>query len=227
MLPEPIITTHNGIYVLRDDLLPGGTKRRAIYALFDGGREYVYASPVYGYAQLALAYAAQDYGKQATVFCAKRKARHYLTVEAEAAGANIIEVPNGYLTVVTARAREYCYAKGAKLLPFGLDCETFINALADVARRLPGYPDEVWTVGGSGTLTRALQLAWPTSAFFCVQVGADGDFGRATVFKAPMRYEKPAQFLPPFASCLNYDAKAWEFVSNRATPGAFFWNVGK
>ena len=33
MLPQPIVQTHAGIQVVRDDLLPGGTKMRAIVAL--------------------------------------------------------------------------------------------------------------------------------------------------------------------------------------------------
>lgn len=225
MLPDPVIMVHDGFNIVRDDLLPGGTKRRAIHVLFDDREEYVYASPVYGYAQLALAYAARDHGKRATIFCAKRNTRHRLTLQAEQVGATIHEIPNGYLSVVKARAVEYCLQTGARLLPFGLDSEAFLKALADVASKLP-QPNEVWTVAGSGVLTRALQIAWPEAVFYAVQIGAVPKAGNATLFVAPEAYEKDAKQPPPFPSCSNYDAKAWQYMKRYASKGACFWNVG-
>lgn len=186
---------------------------------------YVYASPVYGHAQLALAYAARDYGKLAHVFCAKRKIPHPLTVQAHAVGALIHEVPNGYLTVVTARAREYCHHNSWKLLPFGLDDPTFIDTLADVARALPVLPKEVWSISSSGVLTRALQQSWPNAQFFGIRVGAEPNAGKATVLVAPEQFSQDARILPPFPSNLNYDAKAWRFIKEQASKGALFWNV--
>ena len=59
-LPKPIIKEHGGIKVVRDDLLNGGTKRRA-FTIYVKSKpemdEFVYASPRQGYAQLSLAYA--------------------------------------------------------------------------------------------------------------------------------------------------------------------------
>lgn len=224
-LPAPVIVEHEGILVVRDDLLPGGTKRRAMHALFDEREEYVYASPVYGYAQVALAYAARDHGKRATIFCAKRREYAPLTQQAIAAGASIHECSPGYLSVVRARAREYCEKTGAVLLPFGLDDQRFITALADVARTLPILPSVVWTIVGSGVLSRALQLAWPDTIFYGVRVGAEPQVGRAIVLTALEAYEHNALMLPPFPSCSNYDAKAWRFLKQHATSGTLFWNV--
>ena len=221
----PVLQEIDDLLVVRDDMLAGGTKRRALPVLMNGAGEYVYASPVYGYAQVALAHVAHESGRRATVFCAKRGVKHARTLEAEAAGARIIEVPCGYMSVLKARARQYCAVTGAKLLPFGLDTPAFIEALAEIARSLKVSPPEVWTVAGSGVLTRALQRAWPAARFFAVQVGAVPNAGRAEVIKAPERFEQDARLRPPFPSCSNYDAKAWRFVRERATPGALFWNV--
>jgi len=221
----PLIQEIDNVLVVRDDLLPGGTKRRALPVLMRGSNEYVYASPVYGYAQVALAHIARESGKRATVFCAKRNVKHARTLEAQAAGAQIIEVPCGYMSVLKARAREYCAASGAELLPFGLDTPAFIEALADVARGLNVNPCELWTVAGSGVLSRALQLAWPAARFFAVQVGAVPTAGRAQVIKAPEQFDQDAKLRPPFPSCSNFDAKAWRFIRQRAAPGALFWNV--
>lgn len=229
-LPDIVLEEHAGITVVRDDLLPGGTKRRALGAILGGGPsvvwEYVYPSPVFGFAQVALAHAARDHGVRATIFCAARASRAPLTARAAGAGAAIHEVRPGYMSVVRARAREYCEARpGAMLLPFGLDDPRVIAALADVARAVPYQPREIWSVAGSGVLTRALQLAWPYARVYAVRIGAQPNAGRAHVYTAPERYEEDAWEPPPFPSCGNYDAKAWQFIKRHARPGALFWNV--
>ena len=69
-LPKPIIEEFDGIKVVRDDLLDGGTKRRAFtkyVASLPNVQEFVYASPRQGYAQLSLAYACKDLNRRCTV----------------------------------------------------------------------------------------------------------------------------------------------------------------
>jgi hypothetical protein len=222
---EAQIIEHQGIVVVRDDLFPGGTKARVLDVLLTGAGEFVYASPVYGYAQIALAYTARRRGKRATIFCAQRKTLHARTLEAQNAGARIVQVPAGYMTVLRARARSYCQTTGAQLLPHGLDAPIFLAALADYARSLPVRPKEVWAVAGSGVLIRALQLAWPRARFHAVRVGGPPDTGGALVYQAPEKFEHDASVQPPFPSCSNYDAKAWRFIKQHAAPGALFWNV--
>jgi hypothetical protein len=226
-LPPPVIEEIEGILVVRDDLIPGGTKRRVLDQLLSQSidPEFVYASPAYGYAQVALAYSCTQLGRQATIFTAKRKELHPRTLEAKRAGAKIVMVPTGYLSNVQAKAKSYCEQSGAQLLPFGLDTPYVVSALAKVARGLPITPTEVWSVAGSGVLTRALQLAWPGAKFFTVQVGKDPQAGRAVVYKAPEDFEQDARIKPPFPSCSNYDAKAWQFIKRHASKGALFWNV--
>lgn len=191
-----------------------------------GAREFVYASPAYGYAQMALAYACRDLGLQATVFVAKRNTPHSRTLEAHRAGAKVVQVPYGYLSNVQAKARAYAAQVGAALVPFGLDDPRFIAALAEEARCTGLEPAEVWCAAGSGVLARGLQQGWPAARVFAVRVGADPQLGRATRIDAPEKYEHPARMPPPFPSCPEYDAKVWQFASRRAAPGAVFWNVG-
>jgi hypothetical protein len=150
---------------------------------------------------------------------------HPRTAQAAAAGSRIVQVPCGYMSVVRARARAYCAVSGAKLLPFGLDCPVFIDALASLAKSMPVSPREVWTVAGSGVLARALQKAWPDAEFHAVRIGASPNAGRAIVHEAPEKFEQDAKIPPPFPSCSNYDAKAWRFIRQHAKPGALFWNV--
>ena len=99
-----------GIYVLRDDLLPGGTKSILIDSLLVNHHhvnELVYASPCYGGFQIALSIFCKNNNKKATIFCAKRKIRHPNTELCIQNGANVVEVPYGYLSVVEKHAREY------------------------------------------------------------------------------------------------------------------------
>lgn len=226
MLPPLTIERIGRVDVVRDDRVPGGTKQRALVRLLAHDTEYVYASPAYGYAQMALAYAASAIGAAATIFTAKRDTIHPRTAQAKAAGAKIVLIPYGYLSNVQAKARAYAAATGATLLPFGLNTPAFIAALAAVAADVPSTPAEVWTVAGSGVLTRALQQAWPSATFHAIQIGKPPDVGRARLYIAPERYEDVAQQPPPFPSCSNYDAKAWRFIQQHASDGALFWNVG-
>lgn len=226
LLPPPILEERDGIVVVRDDLVEGGSKRRVLPVLMTSPGEYVYASPAYGYAQVAIAATARSLGsRKATIFVAKRSTPHPRTLEAYGFGAKIVQVSTGYLSNVSAKARGYAETVGATLLPFGLDIEAFHEAMADVARSLPVRPREVWSVVGSGALSRALQRAWPDAEFHAVRVGVEPDAGRAKLYVAPEKFEDVARDAPPFPSCANYDAKAWAFVRRHASSGALFWNV--
>lgn len=221
--------TANGksIIVVRDDLLTGGTKEAALLSFIENMPEHelVYAGPRQGYAQIALASACKAIGKKATLFIAQSKIKHPRSMKAAELGAELREVPCGYLTVVQARAREYCQQTGARMLPFGLACEEMVEAIAQRARMISIVPEEVWSVAGSGTLQRGLQRAWPSAQFFAVQVGKTPDAGTAEIILAAEKYEQDAAEPPPFPSCSNYDAKAWRHIVAKASNGALFWNV--
>ena len=173
-LPKPIIKEHDGIKVVRDDLLDGGTKRRAFNVFiesFPNVKEWVYASPREGYAQLSLAYACHDLGKKATVTIPKGK-HNWLTTESIRLGCNIIEVPMGYLTNIQYQAKKYVEENEAQLIPFGGDHPIIIEAMKNVALSLDiEPPKEVWTVMSSGVLSRGLQLAWPDAKVYGVRIG--------------------------------------------------------
>ena len=224
-MEPPVIERFGSFLVLRDDMIPGGTKRRVIDYLLRGATEFVYASPAYGYAQVALALACREAGYKATIFTAKRGTPHDRTLEAMRAGANVVMIPYGYLSHVQAKARTYAAERGARLLPFGFDTPEFGERLTALAKSLPICPAEVWSVAGSGTLTRALQAAWPEALFRAVRVGAKVNTGRAIAYDALEPFERNARRPPPFPSCSNFDAKAWAFVAEVASPGALFWNV--
>lgn len=228
MIP-PVVREYDGVRVIRDDLFLGGTKARFMPQLFEGVDEAVYASPPEGGAQTALAVAARQLGKRATIFVAARAKLHGRTLEAAKLGAKVIPVRPGYLSVVQARARDYAKASGARLIPFGVDLPEAVATLAAAARATNLDPDEVWCAAGSGVLARALAQAWPRARRHAVQVGRRLDpkeVANATIHVYPRPFSDAAKALPPFPSDPHYDAKAWETLTARKGPGrVVFWNV--
>ena len=233
-LPIPIVEEFDGIRVVRDDLLDGGTKRRA-FTMYVASRpdvkEFVYASPRQGYAQLSLAYACHDLGRKCTVTVPKGE-KTWLTIEAEKLGCNIIQVPMGYLSNIQHKARVYCEETESHLIPFGGDHPIIIEAMTRAALSLDIQPKEVWTVMSSGVLSRGLQNAWPDAKVYGVQIGhntTEEVMGRAETFRSKYTFQQECKKdeRPPFPSSLTYDSKAWTFIKEKATEGALFWNVGK
>jgi len=158
--------------------------------------------------------------------------RYWLSDAAEELGANIIEVPMGFLTNIQAKAKKYCLDNGAHLIPFGGDHPIIIEAMRQTALSLDVNPTEVWTVMSSGVLSRGLQGAWPDAKVYGVRIGHNTtprEQGRAETYKSRYQFHQECKEpeRPPFQSSLTYDSKAWTFIQKHATKGALFWNVGK
>lgn len=227
------ITEHEGIRVVRDDLIPGGSKQRILAPLMEmlagqGYRRFVFGGPAEGYAQLALAFSAQETGLGATYFVAERKVLHPNTIRAQEAGCEIRQVRHGRLNVVQARARAFCQETGSYFFPLGFSTPEFERMLtAEIAEALaPIDVEEIWCVAGSGLLSRCLQAAKPSAIVNAVRIGFEPSVGLARLHLAPETFSEQAEIPPPFPSSANYDAKAWRFIREQASPGALFWNVG-
>ena len=229
------IEQHNGVSVLRDDLLPGGTKACFIGELLDTAFDcHVYASPVYGAFQIALAEYCRANNRRAVVFCAKRNDPHENTLRAKAAGARVLQVPYGYLSNVQAKARRFCDENNGQFLKFGGGEEIAIQRIAERARavfaELGGVPDEIFCAVGSGTLLKGIERATADSGckITGVCVGAEymGGGQNTMLIKHPLPFEKPAKGSAPFKTSRNYDLKAWEVCLKRKGGGlVLFWNV--
>jgi hypothetical protein len=233
MLARPVILTeHDGITVARDDLYPGGTKARYAARLFDGDvAEVVYATPAQGGAQIALASAARELGRKATLFVAKSNEPHPATRVALMLGAFVEMVPMGYLSNVQAKARYYAMrTEGAVLAPFGFAVPFAEDAIAEAARSVGFEPDEVWCAAASGTLARGLAKAFPSARRHVVRVGREfspEEVCGATPHVYPRPYNATGRIRAPFSANENYETKAWEICLERHTRGArvLFWNV--
>lgn len=227
---KPVVIEHDGVQVIRDDLFPGGTKARFFPRLFGGANELVYASPPEGGAQTALAHVGRELGKRVTIFVAERQKPHARSLMAKSLGAQVLQVgPAGYLSVVQARARAYCAATGASLVPFGADVPEAIDDIAAAARSTGLEPAEVWCASGSGVLARGLAKAWPRARRHVVQIGREltpADVAGATIHVHPLKFGATCRSAPPFPSDPHYDAKAWETMKARRGAGlVVFWNV--
>jgi hypothetical protein len=178
ILPKLVIQTvklddGRRVRVVRDDLVPGGSKQRVLERILPGGKEYIYPAPAYGYGQVALAFSAKAKDLARRFSFAKRETLHPLTARAKAAGARIIQVPNGMLTLVKARAREHALKNASTriLLQEGFDYPEFRDELSAIAHEARLHPDQVWCCVGTGTLARSMQLAWPKADFKVVRTG--------------------------------------------------------
>ena len=229
-----IIENHHNTYVLRDDLLPGGTKSVFMDKILDQSKDcFVYASPVYGGFQIALSAYATSIGKKAAIFCAKRKDPHTNSLKAKAAGGDVYQVPYGYLSNCTAKAREYAAQNNGQLVEFGANYPAAINAIAErmkaVTVELGREPDEIFCAIGSGTLFKGIIKGTETAKITGVMVGAD--FTEALPARCSiLKYHKPfaaeSKASAPFPSCANYDLKAWEYCQKYRGKGVvLFWNV--
>jgi len=229
-LPAQTITEHDGFLVVRDDMIPGGTKRRVLSALFNdvAEKEVVYPSVPYGSGPVAVAYSARDTGKKAILFYPDRKRKNWSPqmIEAEAAGATIILVKGGNLKTLEKRAKDYVASHAdARTFELGFDSPEYIDKLAEIARALPVTPTEVWCASGTGTISRALQKAWPNAVHHAVIIDEDkANVGKAIRHSLSEAFNNAAK--PPFPASPYFEGKAWGIMKREAKPGALFWNVG-
>jgi tryptophan synthase beta subunit len=244
------ITIENidGIYVVRDDLLPGGTKSvLADYIIQTNTdkKEFIYASPVYGGFQIALSIYCRQHNKKAVIFCARHKIKHKNTIICKELGAKIVEIYPGYLSVVQRRAMDYAEKKDDRFyINFGAYSEINVGLLTKRVQKAiekwkkePSVgtrktePDEIWVAVGSGTLLTAILKATRRTHIYGVQVGGDVDIKdpRVTILKYHKPFEYESSFETPFPSMTHYDRKAFEMlIHNRGyhpKKKIMFWNV--
>lgn len=226
-----VIQECNGFKIVRDDLFEGGTKRRAFNNLIDSisESELVYASDYFGYASYAIALTAQEVGKKVKLFyCSPKNETEVFK--------KTITLPNVTYEIVkdastqmeaTASALEYAKEHAAGYLPVGLDFPEFSAELQKIVKTANIQAPEIWVLGGSGNLGRALQRAYPDIPVNMINLGT-ADFngeGVYNIWNAPEKWNEPAEVKPPYPSTPYLDGKVWRFVLEHAKPGAYVWNV--
>lgn len=233
-MSEIIFNRHCGVTVLRDDLI-GGTKSIILPHLLDPTKdEYVYASPVQGGFQIALADYCHKNNKKATIFCADRKVMHPNTRKCVELGASIVPVKPGYLSCVEKQARDYSHQNNVQKIQFGAKSDLTIKLLSDRVRDVIHHvwydnePDEIWCAVGSGMLVEAILEGTGIAKIHGVCVGADyqNDHERLSLYQYHKPFDKPSTVMQHFPSMPHYDLKAWEYCMQRKCSGdVMFWNV--
>jgi len=219
-------------FVLRDDLLPGGTKRRALTHLLKSipQSRIAYAGTVLGHGALALAHACQDHGKTADIFiaCADPDNDPMIARLRDTSATLHIEPPTAIMALFDKAQTWQASAHDTAILPPGFDMPEFSKAMQQALAGLDVSSfTGIWTVSVSGTLTRALQSCFPATPFKTVQVvkSQGGLPAGVTLCTAPEKYHQPARTPPPYPACPYTDAKLWQFAAEQAESRALLWNT--
>lgn len=243
------------VYVAREDLLPGGTKQRAVIPFLrdlvrGGAKRFYYASPFAGFAQVALARGCAELGLPCVIYAEEDRTRgggnaHAFTKLAEASGARVY-VRGSLGEAEAACAVEAGAVPGGYKIPLGFRAPEFQRYLrlalkgqvSEVQRRLGRFPKRVWLPVGSATLADAFLAVAPAGTeFACVNVhvlsgsdprvrGLERD-PRVRLLSAPEEFPEPAGVPPPLPSNVHYDAKLWRFLQAGAASGDLWWNVAR
>ena len=229
--PKPVVKVHEGVRVVRDDLLVG-SKVRGGDLLVSRIKEktLVYVQPRTGLAGVSLLDVAKRHGKKVKLFMpsSKRISHHQaccIERGAEYEFHRIAAMPN-----LNAIAKKWADEQDdAYFIPLGLKHELVTAGFVKAAVQIP-EPEEVWTVISTGVLHRALQIAWPNAKFNCVAVSRNmkqGEIGHDQIISHPLPFTTPIkEGLPPFPSVETYDAKCWAFIPKNTGRDILFWNVG-
>ena len=251
---DRIVAGEKNLFVVRDDLLLGGTKERACVSFLEnlGGsedEEFVYASPFCGFAQVALARSAQVLGQTSVVFAARDPhfddlRMHTYSKLAESLGAKIILCES--LAEAHEQSVAYAAESGSYLVPLGFDHPEFRSALKAAIKtvwakieRSVGQPiRRLWLPVGSGTLAKCLREVIPPNVemhLVNVNVLTESDSRIQAVIElpntvyqtAPESFNEACEHMPEIPSNLHYDAKLWRFLSAEGEDGDLWWNVAR
>jgi len=230
--PKPVVKIHEGVRVVRDDLLVG-SKVRGGDCLISNIKEktLVYVQPRTGLAGVSLLDVASRHNKKVRLFMpsSKRISHHQACCIERGADYEfhrIAAMPN--LNAIAKKLADE--QDDAYFIPLGLKHELVTAGFVKTACQIP-EPEEVWTVISTGVLHRALQIAWPNAKFHCVAVSRNmkqGEIGHDSIISHPLPFTTPIkEDLPPFPSVATYDSKCWKYIPKNTGRDILFWNVGQ
>jgi hypothetical protein len=229
--PDPVVVEHEGVRVVRDDLIVG-TKTRAgdLLAAKLNSDTIVYCQPRTGLAGVSIMDVARHHDKKVVLFMpSSKKVSLHQACCIEQGCTPIFEriaaMPN-----LNMMAKNWAMERKYSFVPLGLKHELATAGIIYAASKIP-EPDEVWVAISTGVLSRALQIAWPNAKFNCVAVARnlkEGELGRANVISEPLEFQTPEkkENLPPFPTIATYDGKVWKYIPKNTGKNVLMWNVG-
>ena len=174
------IHLHKGMYLKREDLFAvagvRGAKARTCWHLSQGAKGLVTA----GSRQSPQANIVAQIAKTLNIPCHVHTPQGQISAElidAQVAGAEIIQHKPGYNSVIIARARADAEKLGWVNIPFGMECKDAVGQTAAQVRGIPKGVKRIVIPVGSGMnlagLLHGLKTAGLTIPVFGVRVGAD------------------------------------------------------
>lgn len=232
LYPDPVVSVHDGVRVVRDDLITG-TKVRGGDVLLSvvNAQTVVYVQPRVGLAGVSLLDVASKRNKKIKLFMpsSNKISKHQaccIERGCEYEFHRIAAMPN-----LNKIAKEWAdKTDDTFFVPLGLKHQLVTAGIIAAASKIP-EPEEVWTVVSTGVLHRALQIAWPNAKFYAVAVARnmkEGEVGHSNIISHPLPFTTPVaeDQMPPFPTVATYDAKAWSFIPKNSGRDILFWNVG-
>jgi hypothetical protein len=231
----PKVVMHDGIRVVRDDLLTGTKVRGGDCLISSLPKEIdtiVYVQPRTGLTGVSILDVAKNHDKNVKLFMPSSKEislHQACCIErgAQVSFHRIAAMPN--LNLIAKKWAEE--NPNSFFVPLGLKHELVTAGFVKVASQIE-EPEEVYVATSTGVLTRSLQIAWPNAKFTSVCVARNmkaGELGRASVISEPLAFtaSEKSSNLPPFPNIDTYDGKVWKYIPKNTDRNILFWNVGK
>lgn len=232
------------IKVVRDDLLPGGTKQRGgipflLHLKSLGIKEFVYASPFSGFAQIALSICSNKIGVKSKIFAEiDNKTNKMSSFTKIASNYSQIQLCKN-LNEAEEKSLDYCSNKHIEKIPLGFNHPMFIDFLKeDLTKQLSSIKQikTIWLPVGSGTLVRVFRDILPENIQInCVDVKVlpENDeriqiiknLKNINYIRTTEDFQSPCINKPPISSNLFYDSKLWTHINSLAKNGDIWWNV--
>ncbi|MBL4588714.1 MAG: hypothetical protein JKY11_01370 [Alphaproteobacteria bacterium] len=225
-MKPPILDHHNDYKVVREDLIAGGTKRRALSEWLPtlDLAHFSYTGSVFGYGAYALALTCHDLGYDCSIYISKN---NYTALWAE----HINQIANVTWTAPAPLSllKEQITTKypEAYFLEAGFPNDSFEQALINVFKNNKPDAKRVWISAVSATMARAMAKAWSDIEIQVVCCAKHhGELPKnITPYYAPEKYHQKAKILPPYPSAVHIDAKIWQFVEQHGRQGDIIWNL--
>lgn len=230
-MAKKINTNYNHkVLVINDNHLQAGTKQRGWKFIEKLGGDFYIVSTPYGYGQIAAALLAKQFGYKVRIYIEKLKTRTDMTNKAISLGAEIVEITGGQLPKAGRRndsgprisgIQKYADERETYIkLPFGFDSDEYIEYLSGALKEADTEnvlkdAKSIWVAGGSGTVAKALRLAFPNPKLNLVRIGREinAEIENSQIWdnnNYSRFFDKVSKGdEPPYPSLLTYDAKVW------------------
>ena len=234
--PPFVVETHENFKVIRDDLLPGGTKQRGHQFLADtpGDGPIVYAGTYGGFCHVAYAVSCWYHRRPFVCFLARND--YPTNIIAKRFGAVIMEIAGAPYPGLKKYAEDWAAANGGTYV-LGLYGPEYERYLVEALRKHPidGHDpkDKIvfWLGATSAMLAKALSVIYPNAFFNLVHLGKheyneELPADRMKLWSPAEDFLEPARDPPPYPSVALYEAKIWAIVKANASAEDYVWSTG-